>query len=232
MTAPGSTQGTLYVVSTPIGNLGDMSARAIETLKNVDLVAAEDTRVTGGLLTHFGIKVPQTSLHDHNERQKAPELIAAMLDGKSVALVSDAGTPLVSDPGFRLINEAWANGIDIIPIPGASSVLAALVVSGFPTDSFCFEGYLPNRSGRLRTALEELTAERRTMIFFETPHRITKSLPVMLEALGDREIFMGRELTKKFEEKIRGKISEVILQVENRNLKGEIVLVVPGIGHR
>jgi len=220
------------VVSTPIGNLGDMTARAIETLKNVEIVASEDTRVTGGLLRHFAIDVAQTSYHDHNERLKAPELIAAMMSGKSVALVSDAGTPLISDPGYRLINEAWAKGIDIVPIPGASSILAGLVASGFPTDAFCFEGYLPNRSGRLRAALEELAAERRTMIFFETPHRIHKSLPVMLEILGDREIFLGRELTKKFEEKIRGKISEVLPLIENRNLKGEIVIVVSGIGHR
>jgi 16S rRNA (cytidine1402-2'-O)-methyltransferase len=231
MTGQGSSRGTLYVVSTPIGNLGDMTHRAIETLLKVDLVASEDTRVTGGLLTHFGIDVAQTSYHDHNERQKSPMLIEMLLDGKSVALVSDAGTPLVSDPGYRLINEAWANGIDIVPIPGASSVLAALVVAGFPTDSFCFEGYLPNRSGKLRATLNALASERRTMVFFETPHRILKSLPILLETLGDRDIFLGRELTKKFEEKIRGKISEVLLLIEKRNLKGEIVIVIPGIGH-
>ncbi|OGC90963.1 MAG: 16S rRNA (cytidine(1402)-2'-O)-methyltransferase [candidate division Zixibacteria bacterium RBG_16_53_22] len=230
MTGQGSPGGTLYVVSTPIGNLGDMTHRAIETLRKVDLVASEDTRLTGGLLAHFGIDVAQTSYHDHNERQKAPILIKTLLGGKSVALVSDAGTPLISDPGYRLINEAWEAGINIVPIPGASSILTALVAAGFPTDRFCFEGYLPNRSGKLRATLEALASERRTMIFFESPHRILKSLPVMLETLGDRDIFLGRELTKKFEEKIKGKISVILRQIENRSLKGEIVIVVPGIG--
>jgi 16S rRNA (cytidine1402-2'-O)-methyltransferase len=232
MTDPWSERGILYIVSTPIGNLGDMTSRAVEILKRVDLIASEDTRVSGVLLDHFDIPAPQTSYHDHNERQKAPELVKMLLSGKSIALICDAGTPLISDPGYRLVSEAWANSINVIPIPGASSILAALAVAGFPTDSFCFEGYLPNRSGRLRAVLEALAAERRTMILFETPHRILKSLPVMLEILGDRPIFLGRELTKKFEERIRGRISEVIAALEKRTLKGEIVLVVPGIGHR
>jgi len=220
--------GTLYIVATPIGNLGDMTLRAIETLKSVDLIASEDTRNSGRLLAHFGIKVPQTSYHDFNERQKAPELINIMLRGQSIALISDAGTPLLSDPGFRLVNLSRSAGIDIVPIPGPSSILAGLVVSGFPSDSFCFEGYLPKSSGKLKRKLQELSAERRTIVFFETSFRIMKSLPVMLEVFGDRELLIGRELTKKFEEKIRGRISELIALLADRDIKGEIVIVVAG----
>jgi 16S rRNA (cytidine1402-2'-O)-methyltransferase len=209
-----------------------MTLRAIETLKSVDLIAAEDTRTSGRLLTHFGINVPLSSYHDHIEKAKAPELIKMLIDGKSIALISDAGTPLVSDPGYRLVNLAIDNDIEVIPIPGPSSILAALVASGFPTDRFCFEGYLPKTSGRLKRTLDDLATEPRTMILFETPHRIMKSLPVMLESLGDRQIFIGRELTKKFEEKIHGRISEVLAILEKRTLKGEIVIVVPGIGNR
>ncbi len=210
MKPPSPGAGILYIVATPIGNLGDMTFRAVETLKSVDLIAAEDTRNSGRLLAHFGIGTPQTSYHDYNERQKAPELIDMLKEGKSIALISDAGTPLVSDPGYRLVNQAASEGIDIIPIPGPSSILAALVVSGFPTDRFTFEGYLPRTSGKLKSTLEELSGEERTMVFLETTFRISKSLPVMLEVFGDREILIGRELTKKFEEKLRGRISEVI----------------------
>jgi 16S rRNA (cytidine1402-2'-O)-methyltransferase len=231
MTVSQFTPGTLYIVSTPIGNLGDISLRAIETLKNVALIASEDTRNSGILLKHFNISTPQTSYHEHNERHKAPELVNLLKDGKSIALVSDAGTPLISDPGYRLVNLAISEGIEIIPIPGSSSILAALVASGFPTDRFCFEGYLPKSSGKLKRRLEELSIEPRTIIFFETQFRILKSLPVMLEAFGDREIFVGRELTKKFEEKMRGKISEIISLLENRTIKGEIVIIAPGIGN-
>jgi 16S rRNA (cytidine1402-2'-O)-methyltransferase len=205
-----------------------MSVRAIETLKSVDLIASEDTRNSGHLLAHFGINVPQTSYHDFNEKQKAPDLIKLLLDGKSVALISDAGTPLISDPGYRLVNAAREAGIDIIPIPGASAILAALVVSGFPTDRFIFEGYLPRTSGKLKRLFEELLAEQRTLIFYETQFRILKSLKIMQEVLGDREIFVGRELTKKFEEKLRGRISEILTALEGRNIKGEIVIVVSG----
>jgi 16S rRNA (cytidine1402-2'-O)-methyltransferase len=225
-------KGTLYVVGTPIGNLEDVTGRALRILRDVDLVACEDTRISGRLLERFGIETAMTSYHDHNEPQKAPQLADMMISGKSLALISDAGTPLISDPGYRLVNEAWSNEIEIVPIPGASSVLAALSISGFATDRFCFEGYLPNRSGRLRAYLRELAEERRTMVFFETPHRILKSLPVMLELLGDRLIFIGRELTKKFEEKLRGKISALLPLLEKRALRGEIVIVVPGIGYK
>jgi 16S rRNA (cytidine1402-2'-O)-methyltransferase len=228
MTSPNSHKGTLFIVSTPIGNLSDMTPRAIDTLKGVDLVASEDTRVSGRLLAHFGINAAQTSYHDHNERQKAPELIERLMSGKSIALISDAGTPLVSDPGYRLVNAAHSNGIDVVPIPGASSILAALVVSGFPNDRFCFEGYLPKSRGKLVTTLARLAGETRTMIFLETTFRVSKSLPVILEVLGDREIFIARELTKKFEEKIRGRLSRIIPLLQGRSLKGEIVIIVHG----
>jgi 16S rRNA (cytidine1402-2'-O)-methyltransferase len=221
-------KGALYIVSTPIGNLGDITQRAIDTLKEVDLIAAEDTRNSGRLLAHFGIDKPLTSYHDFNEKSKSPEMIEKLLHGNSIALITDAGTPLISDPGYRLVNAARDKGIDIIPIPGPSSILAALVVSGFPTDRFCFEGYLPRTSGKLERLFKELSSEQRTMIFFETSFRILKSLKIMKEIFGDREIFVGRELTKKFEEKIRGPISDVLTAFENRSIKGEIVIVVAG----
>jgi 16S rRNA (cytidine1402-2'-O)-methyltransferase len=225
-------KGTLYVVATPIGNLGDITLRAIETLKTADLIACEDTRASGRLLSHFDINTRMTSYHDHNEMSKAPELLVHLLNGESVALISDAGTPLISDPGFRVVSVALQNNIDVVPIPGPSSALAALAISGFATDRFCFEGYLPRTSAKLERILKELSDESRTMIFFETTHRIFRSLKAMLENLGDREILVARELTKRFEEKIRGRISDILLMLENRTLKGEIVIVVPGTGKR
>ena len=223
-----TSRGNLYIVATPIGNLGDISSRAIEILKSVELIAAEDTRNSGRLLAHLSIETRQTSYHDFNEKEKAPELVKMLLSGSSIALISDAGTPLLSDPGYRLVKLAREAGIDIIPIPGPSSILAALVVSGFPTDRFSFEGYLPRTTGKLKNRLEELKNDPRTMIFFETQFRILKSLPAMLEIFGDRDILIARELTKKFEEKIRGRISEIISALKDRNLKGELVIVVPG----
>lgn len=221
-------RGILYIVATPIGNLTDISERAIETLKGVDLIASEDTRTSKNLLSRFNIKTPQTSYHDHNEKSKAPGIIRAILAGKSVALISDAGTPLISDPGYTLVNMAIEKGIEIIPVPGPSAILAALVTSGFPTDKFCFEGYPPRTEGKLKRFFERLADERRTIIFFETPHRIKKSLRIMMTILGDRDVFMGRELTKKFEEKLRDPVSSILENIENRTIKGEIVIVVRG----
>ncbi len=218
--------GILYIVATPIGNLSDISARAIETLSNVDLILAEDTRVTGKLLSRFGIKARQISYHDHNEKTKAPSIIEDLINGKDIALVSDAGTPLISDPGYTLVNLAIKEGIEITPVPGPSSILAALSVSGFPSDRFCFEGYAPRTEGKLRRFFESFKDENRTVVFFETPHRVKKSLKIMLEELGNREIFIGRELTKKFEEKSRGNIEDVLAGFENRTIKGEIVVIV------
>ena len=222
----------MYIVATPIGNLADISMRAIETLKNVDLIATEDTRTSKKLFSRFNIKTARTSYHDHNEKSKAPKIIDAILEGKSVALISDAGTPLISDPGYTLVNMAIAKGIDIIPVPGPSAILAALVSSGFPADRFCFEGYPPRTEGKLKRFFERLVDEPRTIVLFETPHRIKKCLKVMLDVFGDREIFVGRELTKKFEEKWRGAVSVVLKNIEDRTIKGEIIVAVRGYKNR
>jgi 16S rRNA (cytidine1402-2'-O)-methyltransferase len=228
MTARQNPAGILYIVATPIGNLADISMRAIETLRGVDLIASEDTRTSKKLFSRFNIKTARTSYHDHNEKSKAPRIIEAILEGKSVALISDAGTPLISDPGYTLVNMAIAEGIDIIPVPGPSAILAALVSSGFPTDRFCFEGYPPRTEGKLKRFFERLVDEPRTIVLFETPHRIKKCLKVMLDVFGDREIFIGRELTKKFEEKWRGTVSIILKNIEDRTIKGEIIVVVRG----
>jgi 16S rRNA (cytidine1402-2'-O)-methyltransferase len=220
--------GKLYVVSTPIGNLGDMSFRAIETLKSVDLIASEDTRHTGLLLKHYGIATKQFAYHEHNERRVADQLIEKIKQGQNIALVTDAGTPAISDPGFYLVRECLRNAIEIVPIPGASSLLAALVISGMPVDRFCFEGFLPKTSGRLITRLNELKEDRRTLIFFESPQRILKTLKAILETVGDRQAFIGRELTKKFEQTYRMNISQLIEIFEKGTPKGELVLIVRG----
>jgi len=226
MTVPHMPPGKLYLVSTPIGNLGDFSARGIETLKESDIILAEDTRNTGKLLSRYQVPTRMMSFHDHSEKSKTPIVIDMLLQGKSVALVSDAGTPLVSDPGYSLVNAAIENKIDIVPIPGASAVLAALSVSGFPTDKFGFEGYAPRTEGKLRKFIEEIAESSRTTVFFETPHRIMKSLKIMKEIMGERRIMVGRELTKLHEEKIRGTVDFVYDSLENRSVKGEIVIVV------
>lgn len=232
MTESDNPRGTLYIVATPIGNLQDISFRALEILKSVDYIASEDTRVSGRLLSRYEIDTRQTSFFEHNEKVKAPKIIQDIIDGKSIALITDAGTPLISDPGYRLVVLAVENNIDVIPIPGASSVTAALSISGFPTNSFCFEGYPPRTAGKLKRFFENLKDERRTIILFETPHRIKKSLAAMLDVMGEREIFIARELTKKFEEKIRGNISDILDRIEKRPLKGEIVVVIRGRGEQ
>ncbi|MEE9553457.1 MAG: 16S rRNA (cytidine(1402)-2'-O)-methyltransferase [candidate division Zixibacteria bacterium] len=218
--------GILYIVATPIGNLSDISARAIDTLSGVDMILSEDTRVTGKLLSRFEIKTRQISYHDYSEKKKAPSIIGDLKIGKNLALVSDAGTPLISDPGYTLVNMAIREGIEIIPIPGPSSILTALSISGFPSDRFCFEGYAPRTEGKLKRFFESLKDESRTVVFFETPHRIKKSLKIMLDVLGNLEIFVGRELTKKFEEKLRGNIEEIRTRIEDRTIKGEIVVII------
>ena len=224
----GIPKGSLYIVATPIGNLKDISFRALEVLKSVDYIAAEDTRVSGRLLSEYNIKTRKTSYFEHNERTKTPKIIEDLAGGKSVALITDAGTPLISDPGYRLVELAIENDIDIIPIPGPSSLLAALSISGFPASSFCFEGYPPKTMGKLKRFFENLKDETRTIILFETPHRLKKCLTIMLEVIGDREIFIGRELTKKFEDKIRGNISTILEGIEKTHLRGEMVIVIRG----
>ncbi len=219
--------GALYVVSTPIGNLEDISFRAVRVLKDVDLIAAEDTRTTRVLLQHLSITTPVLSYYSYNERRRLPELIRKLQEGKSIALVSDAGTPGVSDPAYLLIRAAVERQIRVIPIPGASALLAALVASGLPTDRFVFEGFLPVKKGR-RRRLEELKMEERTVVLFESPFRIERTVADILRHIGDRRISIVREVTKKFEEVIRGRAGEVLEALRQRPVRGEIVLVMAG----
>ena len=218
--------GTLYLVATPIGNLQDISLRALETLKTVDLIACEDTRHTRKLLTHFGIRARLTSYHEHNEQTRAEELAELLLDGKSIAVVSDAGTPAICDPSFRIVLKAHEIGARVVPIPGAVAFVNALIVSGLPSDSFFFGGFLPSKKGERRNRLEEVKAIPATLIFYETPHRIAKSLADCLEILGNRKAAVARELTKLHEEIIRGKLKELAEKFAEKPTKGEIVLVI------
>jgi 16S rRNA (cytidine1402-2'-O)-methyltransferase len=223
-----SAKGTLYVVSTPIGNMEDITLRALRILKEVHLIAAEDTRRTGLLLKHFNIQAPLTSYFQGNELKKMDAILSRLEQGDSVALVSDAGTPGISDPGFRLIQTAIRQQIPVVPIPGPSAVITALSISGLPTDSFLYIGFLPQKLKRRRAILKQLEPRRETVICYESPHRISQSLQDILEVLGDREIVITRELTKTYEEVIRGKISEIQARIGERNLKGEITLVISG----
>ncbi len=220
--------GTLYIVATPIGNMDDMTLRAIDTLKSVDLVAAEDTRRTRLLLNHFQIKVPLTSYYEHKKREKGEYVLKMLLDGKNVALVSDAGMPAISDPGGDLVRLCIDNRIAFTVIPGATAFTTALVMSGLPTDGFSFEGFLTvKKSGRL-AHLEAVKPDKRTLIFYEAPHKLLRTLADMQEVLGDRRAAACRELTKKFEEVIRGALSELIAHFSRTEPRGEFVLVVEG----
>ncbi len=216
----------LYIVATPIGNLQDMSLRALETLKTVDLIAAEDTRHTGILLKHYGIETPQTSFFQHNEFQKIDHLISLLKEGKNVALVSDAGTPGISDPGFRLIQAARQNGVAVTAIPGACAAVCALVLSGLPADRFCFEGFLPPKSAARRKKLELLKTEERTVIFYESPHRLVKALQDIADVMDNPHVAVARELTKKFEEIPNGTARELVDYFSKKTVKGEIVIVI------
>jgi 16S rRNA (cytidine1402-2'-O)-methyltransferase len=224
------TSGTLYLVGTPIGNLGDMTARAREVLAEADTVACEDTRRTGALLDHFGIEARMVSFFEGNERERTPELVRALLAGRSVAVVSDAGMPGLSDPGFRLVRECVSQGISVTAVPGPSAVIAALVVSGLPTDRFVYEGFLPRRGGDRRARLGALAHEERTLVFFESPRRVVPTLEDMRTVFGpNRRVVVARELTKIHEEVIRGTVEEVFARVADREqLKGEVVLVLEG----
>lgn len=219
--------GALYVVPTPIGNLEDITLRALNVLKNVDVIAAEDTRTTKFLLDHYSIQKPLLSFFSHNEQVRVPQIIERLKKGDAVALVSDAGTPGISDPAFSIITAAIVNSIKIIPLPGATAFVPVLVASGFSTHEFVFEGFLPHKKGR-RTKLERLKNEERTIVLYESPHRILKTLEELLEHCGDRKAVVGREMTKKFEEITRGTLSEIVLEYSSRTIKGEFVLVIEG----
>ena len=224
---------TLYVVATPIGNLADLSSRAQEVLRSVAAICAEDTRHTGQLLSHFGISKPLVALHDHNEEAMAERVVARLLGGESLAVVSDAGTPLVSDPGFRLVRAARAAGVRVSPIPGACAAIAALSVAGLPSDRFVFEGFLPAKGAARRERLNKLAAETGTLVFYESSHRIAESLADMVAAFGaERPAVVARELTKLFETVLDGSLEQLLAKVlaDDNQRKGEFVVMVQGAG--
>jgi 16S rRNA (cytidine1402-2'-O)-methyltransferase len=220
----------LYVVSTPIGNLGDITLRALDVLKAVDVIAAEDTRHSGMLLKRFEIKKPLLSYHEHNEAMRAAQLVERLAAGEDVALITDAGTPALSDPGARLIRECVRRGLPFMIIPGPSSILAALVGSGFSTEKFCFRGFLPIKSGQRERELRGAAEREETTIFFESPYRLTKTLAACIDIMPDRQLCVGRELTKKFEEFRRGTARELLTHYQAHPPKGEIVLMIADRG--
>jgi 16S rRNA (cytidine1402-2'-O)-methyltransferase len=218
----------LYVVATPIGNLADITLRALDILKSADVVAAEDTRRSGMLLKHFGIKKPFISYHEHNEAARTPELVERVAHGENIALITDAGTPGVSDPGLRLIRECIKREVPLTVIPGPSSILTALVGSGFSTEKFSFRGFLPVKSGQRERELRAAAEREETAIFFESPYRLTKTLAACIDLMPERQLCVARELTKKFEEFRRGTASELFSHFQAHPPKGEIVLVISG----
>ena len=220
--------GKLYICPTPIGNLEDITLRTLRILGEVDIIAAEDTRHSIRLLNHYEIKKPLTSYHEHNIREKGPELIQRLLDGKNIALISDAGMPGISDPGEDLIKLAIEEGIQVICLPGPTASITALVVSGLTTDKFVFEGFLPSKKKDRVDALKTLVDEKRTIIFYESPHRVLNSLEDMLNTLGNRKIAIGRELTKHYEEIFRGNFETAIQRFSEGQVKGEFVIIVEG----
>lgn len=221
-------RGILYICATPIGNLEDITLRAKRILQEVDLIAAEDTRHTRKLLSFYDIHTPLTSYHEHNKWEKGPRLVSEMCAGKSIALVSDAGTPGISDPGQDLVGLAVEAGIAIVPIPGASAVVSALVISGLPTDRFCFEGFLTRTKKERRMIIQQWVQEQRTIVFYESPYRLVKTLEELGPLLGERNIAVARELTKAYEQVVRGKLTEVLQYYKENSPKGEIVVIIKG----
>ena len=223
--------GTLFVVATPIGNMGDISARAVSVLQSVDLIAAEDTRHSGRLMSHFQITTPLVAYHDHGSEAQGERIFATLDGGQDVALISDAGTPLVSDPGYRLVRSARERAYKVIPLPGACAAITALSAAGLPSDRFCFEGFLPAKQSQRCKALAMLANEPRTLIFYEAPHRIIATVEDLIEVFGaDREVTLARELTKTYETVLNGNLNELLTQIKNdvNQQKGEMVLVVRG----
>ena len=219
--------GTLYLVATPIGNLADITHRALQVLKDVDLIACEDTRHTHKLLQHYGISTKTISYHEHNEQQRAAELIDLLKHGNDIAVVSDAGTPSISDPGFRLVRAAIESEVAVVPVPGPSALISALIAAGLPTDEFFFAGFLPSRSNARRARLNELRSVPGTLIFYEAPHRLATALKDSYEVLGEREAAVARELTKLHEEIRHGRLSELAMHYANEeNPRGEIVVLI------
>ncbi len=221
-------RGILYLVATPIGNLDDMTVRALETLRQADVIACEDTRQTRKLLTHFQIEKRTVSYHEHNKTASGSGLLQWLAEGKSIALVSDAGLPAISDPGADLVRDAVEAGYPVIPVPGANAALTALIASGLPTDRFVFNGFLPREKKDRRLELERLKYYPETLIFYESPHRIVKALEAMLEVLGERRVVLARELTKRYEEFARGKCSELLEWLEAGEIRGEFCMIVEG----
>lgn len=223
--------GTLFIVATPIGNMADISARAVEVLKAVDLIAAEDTRHSGHLLGHYQITTPLVAYHDHGSEAQGERIFAALDEGKNVALISDAGTPLVSDPGYRLVRSARLNAYRVVPLPGACAAITALSAAGLPSDRFCFEGFLPSKQSQRRKSLELLASETRTLIFYEAPHRIVATVEDLIAIFGaQREVTLARELSKTYETLLSGNLDELLAQIKAdlNQQKGEMVLVVRG----
>ena len=223
-------RGTLFIVSTPIGNLGDMTFRAVETLKRVSAVLAEDTRHTRKLLAHFGVRNQLVAYHDHNKERVTPSLVERLLGGNDLALVSDAGTPGISDPGFYLLRAAIGEGIAVSVVPGANAILPALLLSGFPTDAFVFEGFLPRKRGELERKLRSLESERRTFVAFVSPHRFLDVLRAADRTLPERQLAVVREMTKIHEEVRRGTARELLAHFESAPVRGEIVVLIKGEG--
>jgi 16S rRNA (cytidine1402-2'-O)-methyltransferase len=218
--------GTLYIVATPVGNLEDMTFRAVRTLKEVDLIAAEDTRHSRKLLNHYGIATRMTAYHDHNEQLKTDYLLGRLEDGQSIALITDAGTPCIADPGYRIVQAAVAAGVRVVPVPGASALAAAVSAAGLPSDRFVFEGFLPAKQGKRVSRLTELCAENRLLIFYEAPHRLAVTLADMSTVLGNRPAVVARELTKIHEEFRNGTLAELAGSYREQQVKGEVVILV------
>lgn len=225
-------KGVLFLVPTPIGNMGDITPRALECLEQSEMIACEDTRLSGRLLTHFGIRKKLISYHDFNEQRRLPQLLEVLNSGGNISVITDAGSPGLSDPAYRIIRAAIENNIRISPLPGANALIPALTGSGLPLDRFFFEGFLPNKGAARRNRLEKLKELEHTLVFYESPHRIEKTVADALEILGDRQACLARELSKIYEEFIRGSLSEILETAGSRKLKGEMVLVIEGLGRK